>query len=238
MSGWRLMAVAVAIAAVALGLSPLVAAHVHAATLFGLYSVPSNSVIPLPHEPGLLYFIPRAAPLDLAVAGALGTLVAAYLDVVVVAWLFSRKTGEAVRRSRSWRVVTRVVMRAPFATVFVTAAVGIPPIQAVRLLVLATDYPLGRYALAAAAGRFLRFYGIASLGRALSPPTWIMTTLTVAFLVWPVMLLFRAQRKRLVDDEADLLEVQPVLVEEAAAAVAHVMGEDQEAATTEVKEPT
>jgi hypothetical protein len=65
-----------------------------------------------------------------------------------------------------------------------------------------------------------------------------MTTLTVAFLVWPVMLLFRAQRKRLVDDEADLLEVQPVLVEEAAAAVAHVMGEDQEAATTEVKEPT
>jgi ribonucleoside-triphosphate reductase len=218
--------IACAIAAIAIGISPLVRRDINDAVLFGLYSVPSNSVIPLPHEPGLLYFSVRAAPWALAIAGAIGTFVAAFADGVVVTWAFSRPTGDAVRRSRSWRVITRLLMRAPFLVVMLTSFLGVPPIQVVRLLVLSTDYPLTRYAWAAALGRLPRFYLIALAGRALSLPGWIMGAVTLVFLAFPVLLVVRARWKHMVGAASDPVEVQPALAAEAIEAMAHVVGDD------------
>src|SRR6185503_7276135 len=74
-----------------------------ATLLFGLYAVPSNSVLPLPHEPGLLYFALYAPAWALALAGALGAALAAYADGWLVGWAFDRPTGDRLREEPSWR---------------------------------------------------------------------------------------------------------------------------------------
>jgi ribonucleoside-triphosphate reductase len=161
------------------------------AALFLFYSIPSNSVIPIPHEPGALYFSLLASPLALACAGALGTFVAAYLDRWLLGWLVRGRAGSALRRSRSWQVMTRMLLKMPFPTITVVAATGVPPVQAVRVLAASAGYPVRRYALAFALGRLPRFYLIALLGRELSLPGWLMGGLTIAFLAWPLYLVLR-----------------------------------------------
>jgi uncharacterized membrane protein YdjX (TVP38/TMEM64 family) len=126
-------------------------------------------------------------------------------------------------------------MRAPFVTVMVTSFLGIPPIQAVRLLVLSTNYSLERYAWAAALGRFPRFYLIALAGRALSPPGWIMGAVTVVFLAWPAWLVLRARQRHLVEGHPDPVEVQPVLLAETVEVVAHAVGDEPASNDTEMR---
>jgi ribonucleoside-triphosphate reductase len=82
-------------------------------------------------------------------------------------------------------------LRAPFATVAIVSFTGVPPIQAVRLLVLTTGYSTTRYASALALGRLPRFFVIALAGRALALPGSIMLVLTVVFLAWPAALFVR-----------------------------------------------
>ena len=159
---------------------------------FLLYSIPANSILPLPHEPGLLYFSLLAPPLALAAAGALGAGLAAILDQAFIGWAFRGRGGAKLRRSKSWQGLTRLLLKAPATTVAIVSFTGFPPIQAVRLVVLASGgVSARRYAIATALGRFPRFYLIALLGRALAPPTWLVGAVTLAFLVWPLALLIR-----------------------------------------------
>lgn len=160
---------------------------------FLLYSIPANSILPLPHEPGVLYFSLFAGPLPLAFAGAVGAGLAALLDRAFVGWAFTTRGGQKLSRAPSWQRLTRLLLRAPTATVIAVSFTGFPPIQAVRLLVLsARGMTARRYALATALGRFPRFYLIALVGRALAPPAWIVGAVTLVFLAWPLVLLIRA----------------------------------------------
>jgi ribonucleoside-triphosphate reductase len=171
------------------------------ALLFLFYSVPANSLIPIPHEPGVLYFSLLVAPLPLAAAGAVGAFLAAYFDRWLLGWVVKSRAGNALKRSRSWQLMTRMLLKAPFATVALVAATSVPPVQAIRLLAASAGYPTRRYALAMAVGRFPRFYLIALLGRALSLPGWLMGGLTIAFLAWPLYLMLRRTE---VDDGAEV----------------------------------
>lgn len=159
--------------------------------LFGLYCVPANSVVPLPHEPGLLYFAALASPLPLATAGAAGAFCAAYADRRLVSLALDLPIGRSLVATRAWRFATRLLLAAPFPMVFVTSLLGVPPIQAVRVLILSTSYPTRRYAAAVALGRFFRFFAIAALGRALAFPTWLLVAVTLLFVAWPCALLLR-----------------------------------------------
>jgi len=195
--GWALLGAAAVAAAAALvpALRPLV--------LFGLYSVPANSAIPIPHEPGVLSFALLAPALPLALAGALGAFAGAWVDRWMLAWVFRRPMGEALRSARSWRALERWLMRAPFLTTLLVAFTGFPPVQIIRLLVVASGYSTWRYALALALGRLPRFYLMALLGQALGPPAWLMIALMLAFLVGPaIALLRRGPRPRLLEGEA------------------------------------
>lgn len=158
---------------------------------FFLYSIPANSILPIPHEPGLLYFSLFAKPLPLALAGAIGAGLAAVLDRAFVSWAFNTRGGLKLRRAPSWQRLSRLVSRAPTTTVIAVSFSGFPPLQAVRLVVLSAGISARRYALATAFGRFPRFYLIALAGRALSPPAWIVGAVTIVFLAWPILLLIR-----------------------------------------------
>lgn len=79
----------------------------------------------------------------------------------------------------------------PFPTVAAVSFTGFPPVQLVRVLAASANYPIHRYALAVAVGRLPRFYLLALLGKALAVPGWIVLTVTVAFLAWPVVLVVK-----------------------------------------------
>jgi membrane protein YqaA with SNARE-associated domain len=161
------------------------------AILFLFYSIPANSLIPIPHEPGVLYFSLLASPLALASAGVVGVFLASYFDHWLLGWLVRSKAGRALERSRSWQFMTRMFLKAPFVTIMAIAVTGLA-VQAARILAASAGYPTRRYALAMALGRFPRFYLIALLGRALSLPGWLLGGLTIAFLAWPLFLVLRA----------------------------------------------
>jgi membrane protein YqaA with SNARE-associated domain len=177
-----------------------------AVVLFGLYSIPANSVLPIPHEPGLLHAARFAHALPLAIAGTIGAYLAARLDGRLVAWGMGGQVGAALRASRSWQAVTRWLMRAPFVTVAAVSFTGLPPIQAVRILVLAGGYSVKRFAAAVALGRFPRFFLLALLGAPIARVPWLMALLTIAFVAWPVVIVVRA---RLAAGELDEEAAEP-----------------------------
>lgn len=147
--------------------------------LFGIYSIPSNSMVPVPHEPGLLYFAKYYHPFGIALAGTLGTAVAAFADYELVERALRHPRMRDTRDTRIYRFALRWLMARPFITVVLFAATPLP-IYVVRILAPASGYPVGRYIAALMVGRFPRFYVVAWLGYIFPIPTWILILMFVA----------------------------------------------------------
>jgi membrane protein YqaA with SNARE-associated domain len=146
--------------------------------LFAIYSIPANSILPLPHEPGLLYVAQNHAPHWVALAGCVGTAAAACIDYPVVKRAFRHPKIRRARDTKLYRSSVRWLMRYPFGTIVVFAFTPLP-IYVVRVLAPATGYPLWRYMAATMVGRFPRYYGVAWLGRWFDIPNWVLILLFI-----------------------------------------------------------
>jgi membrane protein YqaA with SNARE-associated domain len=174
--GWSLVAFA-AIGALVLHLAP----GVSGLFLFALYAIPSNSLLPVPHEPGLLYFAHYYGPTSLAIAGCIGTMWAGFLDYPAVAQAFKHPKLHRMRHTRVYQLAVRWLMRWPFGTIFTFALTPLP-IYVVRVLAPASGYPFWRYQLAVALGRFPRFFIVALVGHHVRFPMWMLAVLFVVML--------------------------------------------------------
>jgi len=153
--------------------------------LFGLYSIPTNSIIPAPHEPGLLFFARYYEPILIAVAGTLGTAVAAFADYEVVERAMRHPRIRDAREARLFKWSIRWLMRFPFWTIVLFAFTPLP-IYVVRVLAPASGYPVWRYVTALMVGRFPRFFLVAWFGHTFPLPTWFLVLLFVVLVagVW------------------------------------------------------
>lgn|GEM_PF-910857 len=154
--------------------------------LFGLYSMPANSLLPVPHEPGLLYVAQYYPPWAVALAGTAGTAIAACVDYPVVQRAFKHPKLQRARHTRAYAAAVRWLMRYPFATVFLFAATPLP-VYVVRVLAPASGYPLWRYTLATALGRYPRYLVVAYFGHFIHLPGWsllLMFALMVGGMLW------------------------------------------------------
>ncbi|RMH42003.1 MAG: DedA family protein [Deltaproteobacteria bacterium] len=147
--------------------------------LFTLYSMPANSLLPVPHEPGLLFAAKYYHPAWIALAGCVGTAVAAAIDYPVVRRAFEHPNIRRARNTRIYRLSVRWLMKFPFFTIFVFALTPLP-IYVVRVLAPASGYPLWRYIFATVLGRFPRYYAIAWIGHLVQIPAWILVALFAA----------------------------------------------------------
>lgn len=147
--------------------------------LLALYSAPSNSLLPVPHEPGLLLVAQYYDPVPVALAACLGTCLAAAVDYPVVRAVCRNGSVQRAREGRWYRRAERAVMRFPFATIVVFAATPLP-FYVVRVLAPAAGYPVWRYIVATAVGRFPRYVAIAWLGSVVEIPAWVLAGLFVA----------------------------------------------------------
>lgn len=173
---WRAFVVGLCGFAVAGALIVAFAPDLAGVYLCGLYAIPSNSVIPIPHEPGLLFFAKFYDPLWIALAATLGSAVMCFADYALVTSVMRRSTR--ARRSRVMQWGVRWMKRWPFAVVVAFSMVPLP-VAVVRILAPASGYPVGRYVAAQIVGRFPRFYVLAVIGHAIAIPTWILVVATI-----------------------------------------------------------
>jgi membrane protein YqaA with SNARE-associated domain len=150
--------------------------------LLGAYCIPANSVVPVPHEPAMLYFAKFYDPFWCALAGTIGSLIACYADYAMVGAAMRHRALTTTRNSRLFQWSTKWMKRYPFAITVLFSFTPLP-IAIVRILAPAVEYPVRRYMLAQIVGRFPRFYILAWIGHTVMIPTWIIIGLGVVLLL-------------------------------------------------------
>jgi membrane protein YqaA with SNARE-associated domain len=147
--------------------------------LLALYCIPTNSIFPLPHEPGVLFFAQTYDPLWITLAATSASIVMSFADYAMVeAWMRHPRLG-AIQYTRIFRWAVRWMRRWPFAIVVLFSLTPLP-ISVVRILAPASGYPITRYITAQAIGRLPRFYALAWLGAAIEFPAWLLVGIFVA----------------------------------------------------------
>lgn len=157
----------------------LFAPHYAGVFLLAIYCIPSNSVLPIPHEPAMLYFAKFYPPFWVALAGTVGTVVVSFADYAIVESAMRHPRVAGAREKGLFRWALKWMQRYPFWIIVLFSA-GPLPIVVIRVLAPASHYPVGRYIAAQIVGRFPRFFALATLGHFISLPTWLIAALTVA----------------------------------------------------------
>jgi membrane protein YqaA with SNARE-associated domain len=165
---------------------------------FMLFSIPSNSLIMIPHEPALLATVQVLrrsmgvfeASFLIAIAGCLGAVVACIIDQLILRWVFSRRKAQSYLDRPAAQRVLRWFRVSPFATITVFALTPLP-FFLVRFISAAVRYPLTKYALATVFGRFWRFFILAFIGGWWMLPNWVVWVLLGVVIVTT----FYAQRR-------------------------------------------
>ncbi len=143
-------------------------------TFLFLYSIPANSVIPVPHEPGIIFLGRFYPPHLVAIVAAVGTLIACFLDYQAVNFAFQARKFRKIRESDVYQGAVHYFLKAPFACILTAAFAPPIPFYIFRVLSPTSGYPLRRYMLAVFLGRLPRYYLFALMGSALNPPGLIL----------------------------------------------------------------
>jgi len=181
---WRIFFYCLIGFAVAGGLLVVLAPDRAGLFLLTIYSIPSNSILPVPHEPGVLYFAQYYHPVWIAVAATAGSAAACLADYALVEALLRHPRINGAREARLYKWAVKWLMRFPFGTIVAFTLVPVLPLYVARVLAPASGYPLWRYALANIVGRFPRFLGLAWLGHAFHLPGWVLLAMFVLLLAF------------------------------------------------------
>lgn len=143
------------------------------------YSIPSNAGISLfPHEPVLIWCGKFMNLWVLSAVAAAGTLVSAFLDYRIFAKVLNLKYSGRYKSTDMYRKAHRWFYRMPFISLVVAGFTPIPFFP-FKFMVYSSRYPLWKYMIAVAVGRFPRYYLLATVGKVFQVPDWLII---VAFL--------------------------------------------------------
>jgi membrane protein YqaA with SNARE-associated domain len=150
--------------------------------LLALYCIPTNSILPFPHEPGVLYVAQFYDPLEIAIAATVGSIVVSFADYAMVEYAMKRPRMSAAASHGLFGWAVKSMKRWPFAIIVLFSFLPLP-IAVVRVLAPASGYPLPRYILAQIVGRMPRFYALAWLGKTVRLPIWGLAAMFIAMAV-------------------------------------------------------
>ncbi|MEE9441184.1 MAG: radical SAM protein [candidate division Zixibacteria bacterium] len=139
-----------------------------------LYSIPSNCAISIfPHEPVLIWYGKTVNILYLSTAAVIGTLIAGYLDYKFFMPVLNLPYSSKYKSSKTYRRADYWFYKAPFISL---ALAGLTPVPffPFKFMVCASKYPLMKYLMALALGRFPRYCLLALIGFTIQVPDWII----------------------------------------------------------------
>ncbi len=153
--------------------------------LLFFYIIPSNSFIPFPHEPAIIYYGKLYGPLVTTLVAAVPTLIACIIDYAVLTPVFSRTRLAGLKNTGIYIKTISYFHKAPFLTNFI-AAVSPVPFYPVRILSVASEYPLWKYSTSVLLGRLPRYYFLALFGALLNIPNWIIFVFFLSLIAAPI----------------------------------------------------
>jgi membrane protein YqaA with SNARE-associated domain len=128
-----------------------------------VYMSLSNSFIPLPTNPLIIYMGREFLPIAVAILGAVGTSVANTTEYLVLGVLLENKRVKKVKETATYLALKRYFETSPFLLMIVVNFFPIP-IDPIRWMAISVDYPRWRYVLSTFLGRFPRYFLLAWLG--------------------------------------------------------------------------
>ena len=155
--------------------------------LLFLYTIPSHSVIPLPHEPAMVVAGKVYDPLIVACVAGAATFISSFLDYETVNFIFDRTRAGDARKHRVFQGCVYYFLKAPFVSLVLAAFVPFIAFYPFRILGPTSGYPVRRYMLAVFLGRVPRFYLEALLGHALSWTNTFLVGVLVLLVCWVVL---------------------------------------------------
>ena len=148
---------------------------------YGLYAIPAHLLISfLPHEPALFYVAKEYPPGLVATVGTISCMVAALLDYWLIGFFVSHGLVRSrLDNSRVFLIARKIFGKAPFLLILGSALAPVP-FYPVKILAIASGYPLWRFVAAVIVGRWPRFYLLAVGGREFQAPnSWLLLAAAV-----------------------------------------------------------
>jgi membrane protein YqaA with SNARE-associated domain len=144
----------------------------------------------VPHEPVVIWFGGEYGIWATAVIATAGTVAAGWVDHRVFVPLIERVQDKPLFAAGTVGWLRARFSRRPF---LVLAASGVSPLPffPFKAMAFAEAYPIGRYLLAVAVGRFPRYVLLAWLGIVVRIPTWILVAVFAVMLLPSMRLLWK-----------------------------------------------
>ena len=153
---------------------------------FGYMSV-ACTLIPLPTPPYVIALGKVFHPGIVAITGAIGNAIAAFVEYRLLLWLFSRtELQQRVETNRIFQRFSHYFRRMAFVCLVFTGFTPIP-FEPFRFAAILARYNLPRYLLAVLLGRFPRYYLIALIGDQFQIPTRYLVILLTVSLAIPIV---------------------------------------------------
>ena len=90
------------------------------------YIIPSNSFIPFPHEPAIIYYGKIFGPLLTTLTAIIPTIIACIIDYAVLTPVFFRTCVSRMKDTRIYQKTVYYYQKAPFFTNFMAAISPVP----------------------------------------------------------------------------------------------------------------
>ncbi|HCR16930.1 MAG TPA: hypothetical protein DIU35_05555 [Candidatus Latescibacteria bacterium] len=171
---WKRFFLVASLLSLAAGIVIIVSPSYRNLAFLFFYSIPSNSVIPIPHEPALILLGKYYTPLLVAFVAVTGALLACFLDYKAIHYAFSNSKIAKIRESDVYKGAVHYFLKAPFFAILIAALAPFVPFYIFRVLSPSSGYPFKRYIVAVFLGRLPRYYMFALLGTSLSIPSLVM----------------------------------------------------------------
>ena len=166
---------------------------------FGYMSV-ACTLVPLPTPPFVIALGKVFDPGIVALTGAVGNVIAAFVEYHLLLWIFSKtELQQRVEANRIFQRFSYYFHRAAFVCLIFTGFTPIP-FEPFRFAAILTRYNLRLYLLAVLLGRFLRYYLIAFIGDQFQIPMRYLIILFIILLLIPIIGMLVKQRTS-VDNE-------------------------------------
>ena len=149
------------------------------------YIIPSNSFIPFPHEPAIIFYGKIFGPFLTTLTAIIPTIIACIIDYAVLTPVFFRTRLRRMKNTRIYHKTIHYYNKAPFITNFI-AAISPVPFYPVRILSVSSAYPLWKYTSSVLLGRLPRYYILALFGTLLNIPDWIILLFFISLISVPI----------------------------------------------------
>jgi membrane protein YqaA with SNARE-associated domain len=152
-----------------------------------IYMSIACTLIPLPTPPYVIGMGKAFHPGIVALVGAIGNCLAAFVEYHFITWVFSKtELQNKITGNRVFQTFARFFNRSAFVCLVFTGFFAVP-FEPFRFAAILIHYPMLKYLLSVVIGRFPRYYLVAMIGDIYQIPDSYLIVLIAVFIVIPII---------------------------------------------------